>query len=102
MRLDYQNLTNQAVAKCSVFGPDMARIEIVSDKIVHNDNVVNLEWSLLGGKGEFGVGDVRVKSIKKANKPPPPPPKKEEENTAKADEEKDKQEAKEEKDNHSP
>ena len=67
MRLDYQNLTNQAVAKCSVFGPDMARIEIFSDKIVHNDNVVNLEWSLLGVKGEFGVGDVRVKSIKKAN-----------------------------------
>jgi len=51
MRLDNKNLSNQAAAQCSAFGFDMARIEIFSDKIVHNDNIVILEWSLIGGIG---------------------------------------------------
>ena len=46
-------MTNKGTNECGVFKTkDMARIEIYSDKIVHADTVVNLDFSVVGsGKG---------------------------------------------------
>ena len=44
----------------------MSKIEIFSEKINHADNVINIEFEVRSKNGaEIGIGNVRVKSIKK-------------------------------------
>jgi len=49
MRLDYRNLTNAGVIRCLAFKNNRtAKIEIFSDKIVHSDSAVLIEFELVG------------------------------------------------------
>ena len=73
MRIDYCNLTNIGTTRCTAFKTNRtAKIELFSKKIVHNDNSALLQFVLMGSTKElqFGVGNVRVKSILK-EKPAP-------------------------------
>ena len=70
MRLTGANLTNKGTTNCNSFNNLVARIEIFSGKIVHTDNVVGITVEVIGG-GTVGVGNVKVKSLKK--NPPSPP-----------------------------
>ena len=70
MRLTNVNLTNKGTTSCNSFQKAVSRMEIFSGKVVHNDNVVGLSVEVVG-KGVIGVGNVRVKSIKKNQQPAP-------------------------------
>jgi hypothetical protein len=64
MQLTGANLTNKGTTYCNSFNNPVARIEIFSGKIVHTDNVVGISIEVIGG-GTIGVGNVKVKSLKK-------------------------------------
>jgi hypothetical protein len=48
MRLDSSNFTNLGTSTCEVFKNKMARMEVVSQQIVHRDNVVLVEMEAVG------------------------------------------------------
>ena len=49
MKLDYRNMTNLGVTRCLAFKEKRAsKIEIISNKIVHSDNIAVIEFELVG------------------------------------------------------